>query len=68
MVPERTEERVSLCDLTTSHGVCDEEGIASFHIPLSIYIFRISFLWIMNEDSALLSHMESSDPERQKDK
>ena len=68
MVPEIAEECVSLCDLTTSHSVHDEEGIASFHIPLSIYVFRISFLWIMNEDSALLSHMEGSDPERQKDK
>lgn len=53
-------------DLTTSFSVCDEEGTAPFHILLSIDIFRESFLWIMNEDSALLSHMESSDWEREK--
>lgn len=58
--------RVCHSDLMTSLSVCDEEGTAPFHVPLSIDIFKESFLWIINEDSALLSHMESSDQERQK--
>lgn len=58
--------RVCHSDLMTSPSICDEEGADPFHILFSIDIFRESFLWIMNENSALLSHIESSDRERQK--